>query len=63
MHKLLILDKMFLSLKKKVNRPAHKICNLTHIKCRLLITFANCLDPDQARKNVMPDLGPNCLKL
>ena len=24
--------------------------------CRLLITFANSLDPDQARQNVGPDL-------
>ena len=28
--------------------------------CRLLITFANSLDPDQARQNVGPDLDPNC---
>ena len=27
----------------------------------LLIIFANSLDPDQARKNVQPDLDPNCL--
>ena len=27
----------------------------------LLITFANNLDPDQARRNVGPDLDPNCL--
>ena len=31
--------------------------------CRLLITFANILDPDQARQNVGPDLDPNCLTL
>ena len=30
--------------------------------CHLLITFANSLDPDQARQNVGPDLDPNCLK-
>ena len=24
------------------------------------LTFANRLDPDQARQNVRPDLGPNC---
>ena len=30
---------------------------------RLLITFANSLDPDQARQNVGPDLNPNCLTL
>ena len=29
--------------------------------CRLLITFANSLDTDQARHNVGPDLGPNYL--
>ena len=32
-------------------------------KCRLLITFANNLDPDQARQNVGHDLDPNCLAL
>ena len=30
---------------------------------RLLITFANSLDPDQALENVRPDLDPNCLTL
>ena len=30
---------------------------------RLLLTFANSLDPDQARQNVGPDLDPNCLTL
>ena len=29
--------------------------------CHLLITYANILDPDQARQNVGPDLDPNCL--
>ena len=29
--------------------------------CHLLMTFANSLDPDQARQNVGPDLDPNCL--
>ena len=29
--------------------------------CRLLITFANNLDPDQDRQNVGPDLDPNNL--
>ena len=27
--------------------------------CRLLITFANILDPDQAGQNVRRDLDPN----
>ena len=31
--------------------------------CRLLILFANSLDPDQAGQNVGPDLDPNCLIL
>ena len=28
-----------------------------------VIIFANSLDPDQARQNVMPDMDPNCLTL
>ena len=31
--------------------------------CRLLMIFANSLDPDQARQNVGPDLDPNRFKL
>ena len=31
--------------------------------CCPLITFANSLDPDQARQNVGPDLDPNFLTL
>ena len=31
--------------------------------CHLLITFANNLDPYQARQNVGPDLDPNWLTL
>ena len=29
--------------------------------CRLLITFANSLDPDHDQQNVGPDLDSNCL--
>ena len=29
--------------------------------CRLLISLADSLDPDQARQNVRPDLDSNCL--
>ena len=29
--------------------------------CRPLITFENTFDPDQARRNVGPDLDPKCL--
>ena len=29
--------------------------------CRLLITFANSLDPDQDRQKVGTDFDPNCL--
>ena len=29
--------------------------------CRLLLTFANSLDPDQAQRFVGPDLDSNCL--
>ena len=31
--------------------------------CRLLITFANSLDPDQDGQNVGPDLDTNCFTL
>ena len=31
--------------------------------CRLLVVFANSLDPDQDQQNVSPDLDPNCLTL
>ena len=31
--------------------------------CRLLISFANSLDPDQARQNDGPGLDPNCLTI
>ena len=31
--------------------------------CRMLITIGNSMDPDQARQNVGPDLGPYCLTL
>ena len=31
--------------------------------CRLLITFANSLNPDQDRQEVGPDLDPNWLTL
>ena len=27
-----------------------------------MLPFANSLDPDQARQNARPDLGPNCLQ-
>ena len=31
--------------------------------CRLLITLANSLDPDQDRQNIGSDLDSNCLTL
>ena len=31
--------------------------------CRLLLTFADSLGPDQAGQNIWPDLDPNCLTL
>ena len=33
------------------------------LSCRLLITFANSLETDQAQQFVGPDLDPNCLTL
>ena len=32
------------------------------ISFRKLPSVTNCLDPDQARRFVGPDLGPNCLQ-
>ena len=40
----------------------HSGLSLGHF-CRLLITFANSLDPDQYRQNISPDLNPNSLTL
>ena len=37
--------------------------SLPTYKCCLLTTFANSLDPGQARQNVRLDLDPNCLTL
>ena len=39
------------------------INSLPAMQCHLLITFATSLDPDQARQNVGPDMGPICLTL
>ena len=36
---------------------------VTTFRSRLLMAFANSLDPDQARQDVGPDLGQNCLNL
>ena len=45
----------------------HSLClsgsMLTGKFCRLLITLANNLDPDQDRQNVGPDMDPNRLTL
>ena len=46
----------------------YKVCSdfnacLAAATYRLLITFANNLDPDKDRQNVGPDLDPNCLTL
>ena len=40
-----------------------KISRQQKSMCRLLITFANSLDPDQTQHNVGPDLDPICLTL
>ena len=36
-----------------------KVCIVDNY-CRVLITFANSLDQDQARQNVRPDLNSHC---
>ena len=44
----------------------HPSVHLIFVICcadKLVITFANSLDPNQDRQNVCPDLDPSCLKL
>ena len=55
-------------LKLKIKLIAEDQCENIKIKfscnfCRLLITFARSLDPDQARQKDGPDLEQNCLTL
>ena len=47
-----------LSWLRRIYHPVQYI-HVLPAQCRLLITFANSLDPDQARQNVGPDLDPN----
>ena len=44
-------------------RKCYSSSTLFLLFCRLLINFANSLDPDQARQKVGPDLDPNGLTL
>ena len=46
-------------LKRKQKLRINSILRSGNLR-RLLITYANSLDPDQAPKNVGPDLGINC---
>ena len=46
-----------------VSRRSSLFLTLCLLVCSLLITFANSLDPDQARRNVGPGLDPNCSTL
>ena len=39
-----------------------KIVSKTYIRNTIGINVSNCLDPDQDRHFVCPDLGPNCLQ-
>ena len=55
-------SQMKLTLAKVLARKYQEVVlYLTLCQLCLLITFANSLDPDQARQNVRPDLDPNCL--
>ena len=38
-------------------------CHIVGNLMSQLISFANSLDSDQARRDVAPDLNPNCLTL
>ena len=53
----------FLSFFQVVMKKKSSVVIILCLLVRLLITFANSLDPDQARHNVGPDLDPNCLTL
>ena len=60
-------------MRKHVCRASHRVRHQTAFsdakgvagefvyQCRLLITSANSLDPDQAQQIIGPDQGPNCL--
>ena len=53
---------MELTLAKVLARKYQQVVSyLSLCPLRLLITFANSLDPDQALHFVGPDLDPNCL--
>ena len=53
---------MKLTLAKLLTRKYQQVVlYLTICPTCLLKTFANSLDPDQARQNAGPDLDPNCL--
>ena len=51
------------TLEVKVINQCLSLVNSSPTECRLLRTYANSLDPDQARQNVGPDLDPICLPL
>ena len=53
-----------------LTEPLRSTCHNWHFMgplfaclCHLLITFANSLDPDQARQNVGPEMDPKSLTL
>ena len=54
--------------KKRVN-PLPVVCCLFLLFFQIFFSFrntirvSNSLDPNQARQNVGPDLGPNCLQM
>ena len=55
------VDKAKNNNKKTPGEQAKETLSLCLLQCRLLKTFGNKLDPDQARHNVEPDLDSNCL--
>ena len=46
-----------------INSRSLEYYTLCLIKCLLLITLSNSLNPDLARQKVAPDLDPNCFTL
>ena len=56
----LILKK---SANDNVSMKSYPACKELNLVLSQLLTFANSLDPDQARQNIGPDLDRNCLTL
>ena len=57
-----MIDEFVAIVAKKLKQTPYSLLTYMY-KCCLLITFANSLDPDQARHFVRPNLDPSRLTL